>query len=147
MYRSLAPDGARGAHAMPRAEGFVIHQEDCAFEGSKEITSGSVRWRTLISGDRTPTESLTIGVAELGPGRSKDFRPHTHAQAEAYYILSGEGTVFVSGTEHPVRPGSAVFIPGGAEHGAINTGAQLLRLLYVFPSDSFADIQYEFPAP
>jgi len=26
-------------------------------------------------------------------------------------------------------------------------GDELLRLLYVFPSDSFADIEYDFPAP
>jgi len=31
--------------------------------------------------------------------------------------------------------------------GALNTGAELLRLLYVFPSNSFSDIEYEFPGP
>lgn len=129
-----------------RSEGFVIHEEDCEFEGAPEATSGSVRWRTLISGDRTPTESVTIGVAELEPGESSHFRPHRHAHAEVYYILAGEGTVFVSGSEHLVRPGTTVFIPGGVEHGALNTGTGLLRLLYVFPSDSFSDIEYEFTA-
>jgi mannose-6-phosphate isomerase-like protein (cupin superfamily) len=130
---------------MSRADPFLIHEEECEFEGSDEPTPGRVRWRTLISGDRTPTDSLTVGVAELDPGESRDFVPHKHAQAEVYYILSGEGIVNISGAEHPVRPGTAVFIPGGTAHGARNTGTQLLRLLYVFPSDSFADVKYEFP--
>ena len=131
---------------MWQSEAFVIQEEDCEFEGSLEAEPGSVRWRTLISGDRTPTDSLTVGVAELEPGESRFFRPHKHAQAEVYYILSGEGAVTISGIDHPVRPCTTVFIPGGAEHGARNTGAELLRLLYVFPSDSFAEIKYEFPA-
>ena len=129
--------------SLPRP--FIVHEEDCELEGSEAIAPGSVRWRTLISGDRTPTDSLTAGIAELEPGDVRLFRPHKHAQAEVYYILSGEGVVTIAGIEHPVRPGTAVFIPGGAEHGARNTGTEPLRLLYVFPSDSFAEIEYQFP--
>jgi mannose-6-phosphate isomerase-like protein (cupin superfamily) len=132
---------------MSQPRPFVIHEDSCEFEGWDDIAPSSLRWRTLISGDRTPTDSLTMGVAELEAGKSTSFRPHKHAQAEVYYILSGEGTVTISGTEHMVRPGTAVFVPGGAEHGVRNTGAHLLRLLYVFPAQSFADVKYEFPAP
>jgi oxalate decarboxylase/phosphoglucose isomerase-like protein (cupin superfamily) len=52
-----------------------------------------------------------------------------------------------TGTEHPVRPGTAIFVPGNAEHGALNTGSGPLRILYVFPADSFHQIEYEFPEP
>ena len=78
---------------MSLSEPFVIHEEQCEFEGQGEAAPGSVRWRTLISGDRTPTESLTVGVAELEPGESRPFRPHKHAQAEVCYVLSGKGTI------------------------------------------------------
>jgi oxalate decarboxylase/phosphoglucose isomerase-like protein (cupin superfamily) len=44
-----------------------------------------------------------------------------------------------------VRTGDAVFIPGNAEHVAVNTGAEPLRLLYFFAADSFTDIEYIFP--
>lgn len=132
---------------MSRSEAFVIHEEDAAYEGSAGDPPGPIRWRTLVSGDRTPTDSLTVGVAELEPGQPTPFLPHKHAQAEVYYVLSGEGTVTISGRDYPVRPRSVVFIPGGAAHGARNTGTELLRLLYVFPAKSFADIEYEFPAP
>lgn len=131
---------------MSPIQPFVIHEQECEFERWDEPAAGRVRWRTLLSGDRTPTESLTLGVAELESGEAKDFRPHRHAQAEVYYILSGEGTVTIAGKEYPVREGSAVFVPGDAVHGARNTGRELLRLLYVFPADSFDEIEYEFPS-
>jgi mannose-6-phosphate isomerase-like protein (cupin superfamily) len=130
---------------MCESQAFVIQEEDCELEGSGAPEFGLVRWRTLISGDRTPTDSLTVGVAELECGESRHFRPHKHIQAEVYYVLSGEGTVTISGTDYAVRAGTTVFIPGGAEHGARNTGTELLRLLYVFPAHSFAEIKYEFP--
>jgi mannose-6-phosphate isomerase-like protein (cupin superfamily) len=125
--------------------GFVVHEEECAVEGADDGPFGSLRWRTLVSGDRTPSDSLTVGVAELEPGESGPFTPHRHAQPEVYYILSGTGSVVVAGVVHPVRPGSTVFIPGDTEHGARNTGDELLRLLYVFPADAFSDVEYEFP--
>ena len=53
--------------------------------------------------------------------------------------------VWIAGTEHRVRAGSAIFIPGDTDHGARNTGAELLRLLYAFPADSFDEIKYVFP--
>jgi quercetin dioxygenase-like cupin family protein len=131
---------------MSRTEPFVIHEQECEFEGWDEPVTGRVRWRTLLSADRTPTTSLTVRVAELEPREARDLRPHQHAQAAVYYILSGESIVTISGTEHTVRPGSAVFVPGNAVHGALNTEFEQLRLLYVFPADSFDRIKYEFPA-
>jgi mannose-6-phosphate isomerase-like protein (cupin superfamily) len=124
----------------------MVHEAECEFEGGDEPAPGRVRWRTLLSSDRTPTDALTLGVAEIDPGGARDFRPHRHAQPEAYYILSGEGVVSLAGTDHPVRPGTTVFIPGNVAHGARNTGSERLRLLYVFPADSFGEIRYEFPS-
>ncbi len=132
---------------MAQSRGFVIQEEDCAVEGWADGRSGSVCWRTLISADRTPTDSLTVGVAELEPGETRAFRPHRHAQPEVYYVLSGRGVLRIGETDHDVRPGTAVFIPGSVPHGARNTGAERLRLLYVFPTASFAEVEYEFPDP
>jgi mannose-6-phosphate isomerase-like protein (cupin superfamily) len=132
---------------MTRSRPVVLHEQDCELESWNAETRRRVRWRTLLSADRTPTNSLTMGVAELPPGEWTEFPTHRHAQVEAYYVLSGEGIVSISGVQHPVRAGSAVFLPGDAEHGALNTGTELLRLLYVFAADSFDQVEYRFSTP
>ncbi len=130
---------------MDGSKPVVLHEQDRDLESWDDPTRGPVQWRTLLSGDRTPTNALTMGVAELPPGGRQSPRIHWHAHVEAYYVLSGEGVVAIAGVEHPVRAGSAVFVPGDTEHGAANTGSETLRILYVFAADSFDEIEYEFP--
>lgn len=123
----------------------VLHERDCPLESWSDASRSRVAWRTLLSADRTPTGALTLGVAELPPGDHETV-PHRHAQIEAYYVLEGEGLVLIDGDRYPVRAGSVVFIPGEAEHGATNTGSETLRLLYVFATDSFEEVEYRFSA-
>jgi mannose-6-phosphate isomerase-like protein (cupin superfamily) len=130
---------------MAGVRGFVVHEAACPLEGWDDALRGKVLWRTLLSGDRTPTSQLTLGVTEVGPGQPSPFHPHRHAQSEIYYVLSGEGIVHIAGDEHALRVGTSVFIPGGEWHGARNTGREPLRLLYVFAADSFSDVKYVFP--
>lgn len=106
---------------------------------------GAVSWRTVVSGDRTPSTGLTVGVAEIEPGAPDRLHLHRHDHDEVYHVVAGEGAVIVGDREHPVVVGSTVFIPGGAWHSARNTGDATLRLLYVFAADSFDDVSYEYP--
>ena len=124
---------------------YVVHESEPPLEAWDDPVRGRVVWRTMLSGDRTPTSGMTLGVAEIEPGRSDERHPHRHSHAEVYYILNGEGVVLIDGVEHAVRPGTAVFIPGNAWHTASNTSAETMRLLYVFAADSFEDVRYEFP--
>ena len=122
-----------------------MQEESRPLEGWDDAIRGKIVWRTLLSGDRTPTSQLTMGVTEVGPGQPSPFLPHRHAQAEIYYVLAGEGVVQIGDDEHALRPGSSVFIPGDVWHGARNTGSETLRMLYVFAADSFSDVHYVFP--
>ncbi len=132
---------------MSGARPIVLHQDDCAVEGWSDASRRLVRWRTLFSAGRTPTASLTLGVAELPPGQDGPLVLHRHEPVELYYVLAGEGQVWIGDEAHPVRPGSAVFVPGGVEHGARNTGSETLRILYVFAADSFEEVEYRFSPP
>jgi mannose-6-phosphate isomerase-like protein (cupin superfamily) len=129
---------------MP-AQPCVVNPGDPAEEAWNDAARGVVTWKTLLSGDRTPTEGLTMGVAEVVEQAGGEARLHRHAQAEAYYILSGRGVLHMGGETWPLAPGVTAFIPGGTWHAARGVGPEPLRLLYVFAADSFADIVYEFP--
>ncbi len=120
----------------------VVRLENSPADGWDDPGKGRVGWRTLFSGDVSPTEALTAGVAELEPGGWLGL--HRHSPAEIYFVLEGSGTVSLDGVEHEVEGGAAVFIPGDAEHGIRNSGAAKLRFLYVFPTDSFSDVEYRF---
>ena len=124
----------------------VVHVDDLAVEGWDDPGRGSITWRTIFSSERTPTAGLTLGVAELAPDATVGNRPHRHAPAEVYYVIAGEGVVTIDGETKPVRAGSAVFVPGGAEHSLANTGTSTMCLLYTFAVDSFDDVTYVFSA-
>ncbi|MEF8942919.1 MAG: cupin domain-containing protein [Desulfohalobiaceae bacterium] len=119
----------------------VLHEAECD-EGWNNGRPGRVAWRTLFSSERTPTESLTAGVGEIGPGNR--LKAHQHTPPEVYHVLAGEGTVLIREEEYHVKPGTAVFIPGNAVHGLRNTGPDTLRFLYVFAADSFDEVDYRF---
>lgn len=122
----------------------VRHETDCDIEGGE---FGSVTWRTLISADRTPTDSMVVGVAEIPPGATDQVRRHRHEPPEIYYVLEGEGAVTIGETERSLRRGCVAFIPSNAWHVERNTGDTTLRILYTFATDSFTDIIYEFESP
>ncbi len=102
-----------------------------------------VVWKTLISQGKTDSSGLVAGVAEIPVGAL--LIRHSHAKEEAYYILEGEGHLELDGDTMRVARGTSVFIPGNAEHALTNTGTRTLKFLYMFPADSFEDIEYTFP--
>jgi mannose-6-phosphate isomerase-like protein (cupin superfamily) len=103
---------------------------------------GLVYWKTLLSADITHSEALTMGIAKILPGEA--LHEHRHLQAEIYLILQGRGLVRIDGKPQPVTAGSAVFIPGNAPHSCENTGATDLQFAYVFPANSFEEIEHIF---
>lgn len=122
-------------------DALVLHEAELPPEGWDDAR-GRLRWPTLFSAGSTPTAGMVTGVAELPEGGF--LAPHRHDQAESYYVLSGRGAVALQGVEHEVGPGSAVFVPGRAEHGVRNPGTETLRIHYVLAADDFAEVQYEF---
>ena len=102
---------------------------------------GTLHWQTLFSKGTTDTDSLTCGIAIIHPG--EHFALHRHAHAEVYFGLEGTGTVMIDGQPHTLSPGTALFIPGNAEHGVPSVN-EPLRWFYTFAADSFAEITYRF---
>ena len=120
----------------------VIDEAAVEQETWDDPSKGALAFRTLISGGLTSTRSLTAGVAHLDPNGWLAL--HRHLQTEIYYVVAGGGIVTLEGDEQEVTAGSAVYIPGDAEHGIRNTGSARLTFFYTFAADSFDDIVYRF---
>jgi quercetin dioxygenase-like cupin family protein len=129
---------------MKRACAFVRHESPGSDDWEVSEEDPGCRWRTLTSGDRTPSERLTTGVLEVAPGGC--LRPHWHAAPEVYHVLAGRGQVTVDGTTHTVEAGATIFIPGDVVHGIENKSGALFKIFYTFPVDSFAEVEYHYPA-
>ena len=89
--------------------------------------------RIVRKASRTETGGhWALGEAWQDPGF--DNPPHTHDEAEAFYVLEGTYTFYTDAD--PVvglGPGTFVFIPPGAVHG-FRTGPQGGRLICLWPS-------------
>ena len=124
-----------------REQAFSVDMSGLEQEGGADPAFGTVRWRTLICGDRTPSSKMVLGVAEFGPLGT--LLAHRHAHAEFYFGISGEGMVTVEGQPHRITPGVAVYLPPDAEHSVL-AGEAGLSFAYGFPSDRFAEVEYRF---
>ncbi|WP_128516689.1 cupin domain-containing protein [Tabrizicola thermarum] len=126
---------------MTRPAAIRIDAQDCAPARWDDPARGTLSWRTLISGEVTPTDTLVCGIAEMRPGET--FALHRHAEPEVYFGLEGEGSVLIDGVAHRLAPGVALYIPGMAEHGVPEV-TQSLRWFYTFARDRFDQIVYHF---
>ena len=123
----------------------VVDQADLDWEGGEEAdlaTGTGIRWKLLVAGERTESEGLVTGIAEIAPGG--ELMRHHHEPAETYYILSGQGEIEIEGRTRALGPGSAVYIPPDARHTVRCTGAEPLVFVFSFPRDRFDQIVYHF---
>ncbi len=137
MDNQFAPDMCAVLAQMP----VIANADHAPLEGGVDPTFGTVQWRTLFCADRTATAGIVMGVAEFGAGGT--LNAHRHAPAEVYFGLSGSGTVTVDGVAHEIAPNIAVYIPENAEHETV-AGPEGLKFLYVFPRNTFAEVDYRF---
>ncbi len=124
--------------AIRRAADQVWESRD---DPDAEASSG-VRWKLLVSGERTPSAALTMGIAEIAPGATLGL--HHHAQAETYYITAGTGRMTINGVESRIGPGSAIYIPPDAQHSASCDSDAPLEFIFTFPCDSFDEVIYHY---
>jgi len=140
---SLNSSVIEGETMTGRSEVVITRAEERKREVWDDPVRGRVSWFTLFSSDRTPTDSMCGGVAEIVPGGGS-LQTHRHEQPEIYFITEGTGILMIDDREITVSSGSAVFIPGNVEHGLRNESQAILRLFYVLPTGAFGDVVYRF---
>lgn len=70
----------------------VVDEATLDWEGWHEPTlaaKSAVRWKILITGERTASRGLVTGIAQVAPGAQ--LLPHHHEAEETYYIVNGQG--------------------------------------------------------
>ncbi len=130
---------------MKTMKATVVRESNQPWEGWTDPAvhaKSPIRWKLLVGGERTPSKGLTVGIAEIPPGRS--LLRHHHAPQEVYYVIEGEGQTEIAGTVSAVGPGTALFIPPNARHRTVNTGTVPLRFVWIFPTDTLQEIQYHY---
>jgi mannose-6-phosphate isomerase-like protein (cupin superfamily) len=86
--------------------------------------------RELLHPERHPVaQGYSLAHAYVEPGgRTAD---HYLEQSEVYYILSGQGTMFLDGVAHPVAAGSYFYIPGRMSQWLRNDGDGRIEFLCI----------------
>jgi mannose-6-phosphate isomerase-like protein (cupin superfamily) len=76
------------------------------------------------------------------PGYATPLHVHTNAD-EAFYVIDGEFVFRSRDDEHPVDPGSFVYVPRGTAHAYRNAGEKVGRLIVVFTPAGTEQFFYE----
>ena len=119
----------------------IRHLDDVAWETRPGRTDG-VRWKLLIDADRGPSRGFSLGILQFPPGTT--LAPHHHGPQEIYWIRDGHGELLIGGEKQQVGPNSIVYIPENCVHGIANTGDTPLTLMWVFPTDTWGEVEYLF---
>jgi quercetin dioxygenase-like cupin family protein len=97
---------------------------------AEEKTSwGSLRW--LMSGKIDPQSNITLGIAELEPGKSNPVHMHDNCE-EVIYILSGSCEQRVGQRTVVMKAGDTLHIPAGVPHTARVLGHERMRSIVAY---------------
>ncbi len=84
---------------------------------------------------------IRFDIWELPPGASEGNHRHAGEDQleEIYYVLAGQGYLWVEGEAVSLAAGEAVLVPAGVDHGLYNNGTQPLRLVLLWGKPQAAD--------
>lgn len=102
-------------------------QRNTGSNGSEWFAGSLLRWPVT---SRDTDGTLALGHALVRPGGEPPL--HVHAREdETFYVLDGDVTFQRGGERIEARPGDAVFMPRGVQHGFAVHG-EAARLVQVF---------------
>ena len=92
------------------------------------ITKDTSEIREIIAPRNSSIKNQSLAEATIAPGQTTEEHYHTHAE-EIYYILRGEGKMWLEGDSREVQAGDGIAILPGKRHKIENTGKVPLVLL------------------
>jgi mannose-6-phosphate isomerase-like protein (cupin superfamily) len=82
--------------------------------------------------------SLSVIQEKMAPGAAEVRHRHAKAQ-QFFYVLQGEATLEVDGTEHILTGGQGITVPAGAPHQMFNRSSCDLSFLAISVPPSHGD--------
>ena len=79
------------------------------------------------------SELLSVGLYIVPAGGADDQSPH--AEDEVYYVVRGEAKIRVAEDDHPVQPGSVLFVPAGVVHYFHDISEELILVVFWAPPE------------
>ena len=118
----------------------IVREENQGWLSSKE--QGELRWKLLVDSSIGSSSGMSLGILKIKP--NFELPLHHHSPNEIYLIKRGTGLLIKSNTSIGVKTGNVVYIPQNAVHGIRNTGSTSLLLYWIFPTDSWEEVKYNF---
>ena len=102
--------------------------ENLIYEG-KDARKVKIRW---LIGEKDNPPNFYLRMIEIEPGGYTPY--HQHQNEHEVYVLEGKGKfVDLNGNEHPLNPGTVVYVPSMEKHQFKNSGNTILRFLCIIP--------------
>ena len=79
-------------------------------------------------------DSMSCGLYVLEPGADDPQEPHQ--EDEVYVVLEGRARLMVAGRDHPVGPGSVLFVARTVAHRFHDVSERLSVLVFFAPAES-----------
>jgi mannose-6-phosphate isomerase-like protein (cupin superfamily) len=105
----------------------VVHIKDVKGERREPPRTSWI----LCSEKMTGSQNLSMGVNETYPGGMIPEHRHENEE-EVMFFLSGRGRFITPDEEFDLEPGMCVYNPPGGLHKIINTGDEVLRLVWIY---------------
>ena len=108
----------------------VRHYKDVtAKKVESDVKNTTVRW--LIA-EQEGAPHFYMRLFEIGPeGNTPD---HAHEWEHEVFIFEGEGKLVGEDAAFPLRPGDAVFVPGGETHHFESAAGKTMKMLCIIPA-------------
>jgi (S)-ureidoglycine aminohydrolase len=75
-------------------------------------------------------DQLHLHITEI-PAGTRSHPPHTHAGAEAFYVLAGSGQIETEDDIIPLQANQAIILDASKVHGLVNTGSGPMKYIVI----------------
>ena len=118
---------------------YVRHLDDAPWEIQPGRTD-RVRSELLIDADHTLSHGFSPGVLEFPTGTA--WAPQHLDPQKVYLIRESDGEYSIN--RQKIGPNTIIYNPKNCIHGIKNIGNRPLTLTRVFPTDTWAEVEYLF---